>query len=153
MAGLRRGGQNRSIAGAAAEVAGQCFVGLLVIGLRAVFLQGKQRHDKAGRTKATLRAVALDHRLLHAVELALMLEVFNADQLFAMQGRDECQAGIEAAIAQAFSALLVSMQLTNNHRAGAAITAGTAFLGAGFVQVLTQVIEYREVGVQCVFSA
>ena len=76
---MHGGGHDRSIAGTATEVAGQCFVGLMVVGVRAVFLQGKQRHDKAGCAKAALRAVAVDQRLLHAVELALVLEVFDAD--------------------------------------------------------------------------
>lgn len=35
--------------------------------------------------QAALRPVAFDHGLLHAVQLTLVLQVFDADQLFAMQ--------------------------------------------------------------------
>jgi hypothetical protein len=43
--------------------------------------------------------VALGHGFLHAVQLALVLEVFDADQLLAVQRRHKGQAGVEAAIA------------------------------------------------------
>jgi hypothetical protein len=36
--------------------------------------------------------VTVDHGFLHAVQLALMLEVFDADQLFAVQRGDERQS-------------------------------------------------------------
>nr|GFD05567.1 hypothetical protein [Tanacetum cinerariifolium] len=60
----------------------------------------KQRHHEARRTETALRTVALDHGLLHAVQFALVLEVFDADQLLAVQRCHEGQAGIEAAVAQ-----------------------------------------------------
>ncbi|KWV87954.1 hypothetical protein PFLmoz3_02338 [Pseudomonas fluorescens] len=60
-------------------------MGFLAVGGIAVLLQGKQRHHETWGTKAALRTVALDHGLLHAVQLALVLEVFDADQLFAVQ--------------------------------------------------------------------
>ena len=84
-------------------------MGLMGFGIGTVFLQRKQRHHKARGTKTALRAVAVDHCLLHAVQLALMLEVFNADQLFAMQGANERQARIEAAVAQPLNPLFVGM--------------------------------------------
>ncbi|MOA22612.1 hypothetical protein D3C78_1431810 [compost metagenome] len=106
---LRGGLQDRPVAGAAAQVAGEGFVGLVGVGLLAVFLQGKQRHDKARRAEAALGAVAFDHGLLHAVQLALMLEVFDADQLFAMQGRHKGQARVEAAIANLLAAAVIGV--------------------------------------------
>lgn len=130
---LLGGGQNRAVAGAATQVAGRGFVGLMGIGFAAVLLQGKQRHHKAGGTKAALRAMTLDHRLLHAVQLPLMLEVFDADQLLAVQRRHERQARIEAAITQRLLAVGVTVQLANHDGAGTAVTTGATFLGAGLV--------------------
>lgn len=89
--------------------------------------------------------MAVGHGLLHAVQLALVLEALDADQLLAMQRRDEGQARIEAAVAQAVVALCVLGQFTDHHGAGAAVTAGAAFLGAGFAQVLAQVLQHRHV--------
>jgi len=142
------------VARAATEVAGKCLVGLMAISLAAaVFLQGEQRHHKTRGAKAALRAVAVDHRPLHAVQLALVFQVFDADQLFAVQCRDKGQARIQAAIAQPLKALVVRVQLADHHGAGAAVTAGAAFFGAGFVQVLAQIVEHGQVGVQRVLGA
>ena len=84
--------QNWPIASATAEVAGERFVGFMGIGLVTVLLQREQRHHETGGAKAALRTVALDHGFLHAVQLTFVLEVFNADELFAVQGRNERQA-------------------------------------------------------------
>ncbi len=99
-----------------------------------------------------MRTVALHHGLLHAVQLALVLEVFDADQLFAVQRRHERQARIEAAIANLLAPCSSRVQLADHHGAGAAIAAGAAFLGAGFAHMLAQVVEHGQVGVQGVLA-
>ena len=96
--------------------------------------------------------MALHHGFLHAVQLALVLEVFDADQLLAVQRRHKRQAGIEAAIANLLGALRIGMQLADHHGARATVTAGATFLGAGLAHMLAQVVEYGEVGVQGVFA-
>lgn len=87
--------------------------------------------------------MAVDHRLLHAVQPALVLEVFDGDQLLAVQAGDEGQAGIESAVAHA-----VAIELTHHHGAGAAVAGGAAFLGSGLADVFTQVVEHGDVGIQ-----
>ncbi len=77
-----------------------------------------------------------------------MLEAFDADQVLAVQGGNEGQARVEAAIANAFAALRIRLQLAHHHGAGAAVAAGAAFLGAGLAQVLAQIVEHGQVGVQ-----
>ena len=96
--------------------------------------------------------MALDHGLLHAVQLTLVLEVFNADQLFAVQRRHERQAGIEAAVTNLLGALLVGVQLADHHGARATVAAGAAFLGTGFAHMLAQIVEHGQVGVQGVLA-
>ena len=152
-AGLLGGGKNRAITRAAAQIAGQRFVRLMGVGFVAVLLQREQRHDKTGCAETTLRTVTLDHGFLHAVQLALMLEVFDADQLFAVQRGDERQAGIEAAITQVLGAIVIGAQFADHHGAGATIAAGTALFGTGLTQMLAQIIEHGQIGVQGVLGA
>lgn len=81
-----------------------------------------------------------------------MLEAFDADQLLAVQRRDKGEARVEAAVAQAVVALLVLAQFADDHGAGAAVTTGAALFGAGFAQVLAQVLQHRHVRVQGVLT-
>ncbi len=150
-AGLFGGFEDRSVAGAAAEVAGQGFVGLVrivFIDRAGVLLQGEQAHDEARRAEAALRAVAVDHRLLDAVQTALVLEVFDADQLLAVQRGDEGQARVEGAIAQA-----LAHQLADHHGTGATVTGGAALLGSGLATILAQILQHRGVGIECALAA
>ena len=68
------GVEDRPVAGAAAQVAGELVGELLARRPRAaalVVLVGRpQRHHEARRAEAALRAVALDHRLLHRMQRA-----------------------------------------------------------------------------------
>ncbi|MNN33529.1 hypothetical protein D3C81_1472910 [compost metagenome] len=99
-----------------------------------------------------MRAVALDHGFLHAVQFTFVLEVFDADQLLAVQGRHEGQARVEAAIANVFAAVIIGLQFADHHGAGAAVTAGAAFFGAGFAHMVAQIIEHGQVRVQGVLA-
>ncbi|MNO59771.1 hypothetical protein D3C76_503670 [compost metagenome] len=154
-AGLLGGIEDRPVAGAATQVAGQRLMGfglaLLGISAAGVLLQGEQRHDEAGGAETALRAVAVDHGLLHAVQLAAVLEVVDADELLAVQRGNESQAGVEGAIADALGAFRAD-QLADHHGAGAAVAGGAALLGAGFAEVLTQVVEHGKVGIEPVFD-
>ncbi|MNV80023.1 hypothetical protein D3C71_1736010 [compost metagenome] len=60
-----------------------------------------------------------------------------------MQRRDEGQAGVEGAVADA-----VALQLADDHGAGTAVARGAAFFGAGFADMLAQVLEHGDVGIQ-----
>lgn len=96
--------------------------------------------------------MAIGHGLLHAVQLALVLEPLDADQLLAVQRRHKGQARIEAAVAQAVVALVVLAQFTDHHGARTAVTTGAALLCAGFAQVLAQVLQHCHVRVQGVLT-
>lgn len=72
-AALLGGVEDRSVAGAAAQVAGQGFLGLVQVMTLTVLLQGEQRHHETWGAEATLRAMAVGHGLLHAVQLAWCL--------------------------------------------------------------------------------
>jgi len=86
------------------------------------------------------------------VQFALVLEVFDADQLFAVQRRHKGQARVEAAIANVFAAGVIGLQLADYYGAGATVAAGAAFFGAGFAYMLTQVIEHGQIRVQGVLA-
>ncbi|MCY1293266.1 hypothetical protein D9M70_425220 [compost metagenome] len=147
-AGLLGGVDDRAVAGAAAEVAGQGFQGVGLVEAIRLLLQGEHRHDEAGGAEAALRAVAVDHGLLHGVQLALVLEVFDGDQLLAVQGGDEGQAGVQAAVANAFAD-----QFADHHGAGTAVAGGAAFFGSGFADVLTQVVQHGDIGIERMLGA
>ena len=69
-AGGERGVDDRAVAGAAAQVAGDPVVhGRAGDRLAArVVEQREQRHDEARRAEAALRAMEVDHRLLHRMQ-------------------------------------------------------------------------------------
>lgn len=96
--------------------------------------------------------MAVRHRLLNAVQLTLLFEPLDADQLLAVQRRHKGQARIEAAVAQAVVTLVVLDQFADHHGASAAVSTGAALLGAGFAQVLAQVLQHRHVRVQGVLT-
>ena len=153
-AGLLGGSKDGAVTGTATQVARECFVRLTpIIVASVVLLQGEQRHHKARGAETALRTVAVDHCPLHAVQLALVLEVFNADQLLAVQGRNKGQARVDTAIAQALGAFIIGMQFTHHYRAGTAVAAGATFLGAGFVQVFAQVSKHGHIRVQHMLGA
>ena len=77
-----------------------------------------------------------------------MLEVFHADQLSAIQGRDKGQAAVDRAIAQP-----VTVGLGQHHGAGATVARGAAFLGAGLAAALAQVLQHGKVGIEPLFNA
>ena len=107
--GARIGGEallhradDRGVAGAAAEIAGERVVDRLLAGQRVGRAgQGEHRHDEAGRAEAALRAVAVDHRLLHRVQPPVgALEVLDGEQLAAVEGRHELDAGVDGAVVE-----------------------------------------------------
>ncbi|MCY1395634.1 hypothetical protein D9M71_105840 [compost metagenome] len=51
------------------------------------------------------------------------------------------------------AAVVIRGQLADHHGASAAIATGAAFFGAGFTQVLTQVLEHCQVRIQGVLTA
>ncbi len=98
-------------------------------------IEREQRHDEAGRAEAALRAVALDHGLLHRVQAAIG-EVINDDHVGAVGLTGEQDAGIDRRIGDA--AIDAAAQ---HHRAGAAIALGAALLGAERALMQAQIVE------------
>ncbi len=85
-AGLLRGLNNGLVAGAAAQVAADGVGNLAAAGRGGCRVrQMRQAHDKTRGTKATLRAVAIDHGLLHRVQRAIgLLQTFYGFDAFAV---------------------------------------------------------------------
>lgn len=132
---LPGGIQDRPVAGATAQIASHGLQGLGLVEVVAVLLQGEHRHHEARGTEAALRAVAVNHGLLDAVQLSLVLQVFDGDELLAVQGGDEGQAGVQGAVADA-----LAVQLADHHGAGTAVSGGAAFFGSRLAKVPTQVV-------------
>src|SRR5262249_35903185 len=91
-----------------------------VLALRCLSLeiQSKQRHHKSRSTEAALRAVAIHHRSLHGMQLAVSsLQALHRDQLFAIDSRQKADAGIDRPV---LDALTARSQLPQNNRTRAA---------------------------------
>ncbi len=138
------GVEDRPVAGAAAEVAGQRVGELLARRPRAVravlLVAGGQRDRKARGAEAALRTVAFEQRLLRRVQRAVGGEVLDAQQGLAVEHRQESQAGVDAAQAQLFAR---PGQPGQQHGAGAAVALVAAFLGAGAARMLAQPSQRR----------
>ena len=103
-----------------------------------LFVQRPHRHHEARRAEAALRAVALDHRFLHRMQRAVRLtQVLDGEERFAVQRRHELDAGVDRLEVDA--ARLVA--LADHDRARAAVAFGAAFLGAGAMRVLAQILQ------------
>jgi len=130
---------DRAVAGAAAQIARQGIVDLAAAGPCAILLEihAPQGHDETGRAKAALGTVALDHGLLHRVQGAIvLLQVLHRKQGLAVERGNELDAGIDRVHPD-----LAILERADHDRAGAAIAFGAAFLGAGAVQVVAQVLQ------------
>ena len=137
--------EDRPVAGAAAQVAGQissascCRVGFVPLAGKAL-VACRQRHHEARRAEAALRAVAVDHRLLHRVQrvAAGVAHVFHREQRLAVQRGQEADAGVDALQLE----LAAARRLADDHRAGTAVAFGAAFLGAGAARVFAQPLQH-----------
>jgi hypothetical protein len=138
----RPGGRDdRPVAGAAAEIAGERVVDPRPARrARLLVVEGRQGHHEARRAEAALRAVVLDHRLLDRVERAVRaLEVLDGQELAAVQRRHEADAGIDRAVAQP-----AVFGLGDDDAARPAIALGTALLGAPPEGVAPEPFEHGE---------
>ena len=134
------GGNDRLVARAAAEIAGQRILDAPDVRRGLVEPEREERHHEARRAEAALRAVALHHRLLDRMQTAIRaFEMLDREQLAAIQRRQEADAGIDRFIAQ-----IAAVEPPDNDGAGAAIAFGAAFLRAGHALVEPQPVEHRQ---------
>ncbi len=137
------GGGDRSIAGTAAQVAGERVVDPVAVRLARFLIQREQRHHEARRAEAALRSVAIHHRLLAGMKRSVGRgQIFHRQQLLAVQRADQLYAGIDRAVAQP-----VAVHFAQHHRAGATIALAAAFLGADPPLRAAQIIQHGRVGV------
>src|SRR5205085_1648054 len=98
-----------------------------------------QRHHEARGAEAALRAVAVDHRLLHRVQAVAALQVLDGEERLAVERRQEADARVHRLQPQ----LAGGVEVADDDRAGAAVALGAAFLRAGAAAVLAQPLEHR----------
>jgi hypothetical protein len=98
-----------------------------------------QAHHDAGRAKAALAAVALDHGILHGVQRAIgFFEALDGFDRFAVQAGQQLNAGIHRQVVHPCAR---RVQLAHQHHACTAIALGTALFGACALQFLTQIVQ------------
>ena len=139
--------QDRPVARAAAQVARQVIGQLLARWHRAgglvALVAGPQAHHETRGAEAALRAVAIDHALLHRVQrasscTARFSQVFHREQCLAVQRGQKLDAGVDRLQLQRAG----RVQRTQHHRAGAAVAFGAAFLGAAAMGVFAQPLQH-----------
>ena len=96
----RAGIDDRPIAGAAAEIAGDPVVDVVArsSGLRSAADTARTGHDEAGRAEAALRAVMVDHRLLHRMQVPSPREIFHRETSPPSSLAEQQDAGIDRLI-------------------------------------------------------
>ncbi len=104
-------------------------------------IEREQAHHEAGRAEPALRAVLLDHRLLHGMQPAFAREIFHRDDLAAVGLAREQNARVDGLIDEP-----LAPHPPQHDRAGAAVAFGAAFLGAGRAFAQAQIIEQRQRG-------
>ena len=94
--GLQGGVDDRPIAGAAAEIAGERIVDRIAgHGPLGFVIQGEEAHDDAGRAEAALRAVMRHHGGLDRMQCALGREILDGDEFGAVDLAEQQDAGID----------------------------------------------------------
>ena len=134
--GLQSGGDDGAVAGAAAEVAAEIGENRAARCVWRVLIQREHRHNEAGSAKAALRTVLFDERALHRVEFAIRREVFDREQLLAVERADKRDATVDRAIGER-----AVFHRRHHHGASAAVAGRAAFFGAALAPLLAQVIQ------------
>ena len=120
------------IGAAAAEIAAHALADALRIVAGLAFLdQADRAHDLARRAEAALEAVMGDEGRLHRMQPVAVRDALDRQDLGAVVADRERQAGIDP-------------PPVDEHRAGAALAAVAALLGAGQIEPLAQQVEQRD---------
>ena len=82
---------------------------------------GEQAHDDARGAEAALRAVQLDHRLLHRVKRVTVGEILDRDEFDAIKLAEQQNAGVDRFVAQP-----AALETRQDDGAGAAIAFAAA---------------------------
>ncbi len=129
------------VSGAAAQIARQGTEYLFAVGRVAIQIQGEQRHDEAGRAESALRAMMIHQRLLYRMGGAVvgLSQALDGDQLLAVEGRQEADAGVHRPIAYAAP---VGGQFADDHGARAAVPFGAAFLRPAPARDVAQIFQH-----------
>src|SRR6185436_19771898 len=121
--------ENGPVAGAAAEVAVEEVLDLLLLGLRVVAQEREHVHHEAGRAVAALRAVVRGDPELHGVEfLARAADSLGGGDHGAIERAERTQTGVDGRLGDA---LLLRLPAREHHRAGAAASLAAGKFRAG----------------------
>ena len=130
---------DRNVAGAAAQIAGQAVTHLRLVEPLALLQHARHRHDKTGRAKAALRAVTVDHGLLHGTELAVGGKALDRDDVRAVQLEHKLDTGVDALVLEASVA-----QATDQHGTGATVAFAADDFRTDQPQLVPQKIGQRQ---------
>ena len=150
--GLLRGSDDRAVSSASTQVARKSVIqGFAIdsniIGITSIMQRGQTHHDTRG-AKAALGAMGFGHLDLNWVRLWIS-QVLDSKYLGAIDCTERNNAGVNRLVMQ-----LVIFRAAQQYRAGAAVSFGAAFFGAGQPLVEPQEIQQCLLpieGIQCNF--
>ncbi len=143
---------DRLVARATTEIALQRHLDLGAVRLVVGKPEAIERHDEARRAEAALRAMTVDHGLLHRMQRAVLgRQMLDRHHMGAVEGAQEPYTGVDALVAQP-----VFGEASDQHRAGAAIAFRASFLRARQPPLQAKMVEKRvrrcEISKRDVFS-
>jgi len=133
------GRQDRAVAGAAAEVAGERILQGARVRRAAFALVGVEAHHEPRRAEAALAGVVRHHRLLDRMQAPVAPQALDGKQRPAVEHRGEQDAGVDRPEAHA-----AVLKLAQHDGAGAAVALSAALLGPGAAQVIAQQVQHRQ---------
>src|SRR5690606_15011221 len=99
----------------------------------------KQGHNDTGGAKTALGTVAIHHGLLDGMKGLALLQMFDGEELFAVQSADWGDTGIDGVITHP-----AGFNRAEHHRTSAAISRSAAFLGASQPKIGAQILQYGQ---------
>ena len=138
VAGRKARVDDRPVAGAAAEIAGELIAEARRRRRGPRMIGGEQAHHDARRAEAALRAVQVDHRLLDRMERVALGEILDGDEFDAVELAKQQDAGVDRLVAQP-----PALQARQDNRAGAAVAFAAALLRSLGERLLAQPVEHR----------
>ena len=121
------GVDDRRITGAAAQIARQPAAHRRLVEFLAILQQSGHRDHKTGRAEPALRAVAVDHRLLHRARLGFAAQSLDRHDVRTVQLKHKLDARINGPINEP---LAIFCRPPDKHRARPTIALAANDLGA-----------------------
>ena len=83
--------------------------------------------------------MAINHRLLHRMQLASRIEALDCDEFFAIERRQKLYAGVDRPKGQIVT---ISIEFGEHYRAGTTVTFGAALFRSGSIDIFAKELQH-----------